>query len=472
MSQKGPVCNLPRRWYVLPAVLLCAISQAWLRGRDDVLPRLKVEPHGRFLQTESGEPFLYLGDTAWQLFHRLTLEEAEWYLRDRKEKGFTVIQVVVLAELGGLDTPNANGHLPLLDRDPALPNEPYFRHVDSVVAAAGRMGLYVGMLPTWGSYWKTSSPSRIFTPDKALAFGRFLGRRYADQPVIWILGGDNNVETDLERQVIESMALGLREGDRGSHLITYHPRGPGRSSEYFHQAPWLDFNMIQSSHAARDHDNGLYVEADRRLRPAKPTLDGEPRYEGLAVGFYLAGAHPAVRFDDADTRQAAYWAMLAGACGHTYGHNSIWQLWTPERPSVIWADIPWREALNHPGSFQMGLLRRLFEARPFHLLVPDPDLVVDGPTAAGARVRAARAGDGSFALFYTPRGEPFTVDRSRLGMRRIRESWYDPRYGNTYTILTADTVSFQTYTPPSTGRGFDWVLVLDDVDAGRPVPIR
>lgn len=76
---------------------------------------IQVTPNGRFLQRADGAPFFYLGDTAWQLFHRLTLAESTHYLTNRAAKGFTVIQAVALAELGGLDVPNANGDLPLLD---------------------------------------------------------------------------------------------------------------------------------------------------------------------------------------------------------------------------------------------------------------------------------------------------------------------------------------------------------------------
>jgi hypothetical protein len=36
----------------------------------DPLPKLKISENKRFLVTESGEPFFYLGDTAWELFHR------------------------------------------------------------------------------------------------------------------------------------------------------------------------------------------------------------------------------------------------------------------------------------------------------------------------------------------------------------------------------------------------------------------
>ena len=94
---------------------------------------LRVTPNRRTLEYDDGTPFFYLGDTAWQLFHRLDREQADRYLRNRAAKGFTVIQAVVLAELGGLEVPNANGDLPLVDKDPTRPNEAYFRHVDYIL---------------------------------------------------------------------------------------------------------------------------------------------------------------------------------------------------------------------------------------------------------------------------------------------------------------------------------------------------
>ena len=70
---------------------------------------LQVSANNRFLVKANGQPFFYLGDTAWELFHRLNREEADAYLQDRAGKGFTVIQAVVLAELNGLRDPNPYG---------------------------------------------------------------------------------------------------------------------------------------------------------------------------------------------------------------------------------------------------------------------------------------------------------------------------------------------------------------------------
>ena len=452
----------------LLAVTLATISPGDLVAASHPL---RVAAGGRHLVDADGRPFLYLADTAWQLFHRLTLEEAERYLNDRAEKGFTVVQAVVLG-LEGLDVPNAYGERGLLDNDPRRPNERYFAHVDQVVDRAAARGLTVAMLPTWGDVWhsRQNEPGpRVFDRENALDYARFVGRRYRDRPIVFVLGGDRNAETEDDRAIVRALAQGLRETAPG-HLITYHPRGPGRSSDVFHGDAWLDFDMIQSSHTGRGSEIGVNVEHDRALSPPKPTLDGEPRYEALIVDFYNHGSNPALRFDDSDVRMAAYRALLAGAAGHTYGNNNIWQMWTPGREPVLGADAPWDEALDHPGAFQMGHLRRLFESRPWAKLEPAQDLLA-GPNLPGAGfVRAALASDRSFAFVYTPRGEPVAVDQGRLGAVDVSSWWFDPRYGRAYPIHTGVGTAVQFFTPPSSGRGCDWVLVLDDAARGFGPP--
>ena len=120
---------------------------------------LRVSADRRHLETEHGERFYLLGDTAWELFHRLSREEASFYLKTRAEQGFNMIQAVVLAEFDGIRTANAYGRLPLKKNangvfDPTLPDlggdYSYFDHVEYILTEAERLGLYVGLLPTWG----------------------------------------------------------------------------------------------------------------------------------------------------------------------------------------------------------------------------------------------------------------------------------------------------------------------------------
>ncbi|MGD0577627.1 MAG: DUF4038 domain-containing protein, partial [Bryobacteraceae bacterium] len=245
----------------LGLTMMLAAQSADFRHGD-----LKVSENRRFLVYADGTPFFYLGDTAWELFHRLTREESDRYLENRRQKAFTVIQAVALAEFEGLAAANTDGDRPLLDNDPANPNEAYFRHVDDVVDLARAKDLFIGMLPTWGDkvvkMWGQGPV--IFNPTNARAYGLFLGRRYRDRPnIIWILGGDRPADGFVP--VWREMAAGLREGDGGRHLITYHPSGDSSSSKWLHNEPWLDFNMLQSSHAQRDKANYLMIAHDYNL---------------------------------------------------------------------------------------------------------------------------------------------------------------------------------------------------------------
>ena len=283
---------------------------------------LSVSPNRRFIANSDGSPFFYLGDTAWELFHRLNREDANRYLEDRAAKRFTVIQAVVISEFEGLEAPNAYGDLPLHDQDPARPNETYFRHVDWIVDRASELGMHIGMLPTWADKvgpmsWGTGP--EVFTVANAADYGRFLAERYKDAPIIWILGGDRNPASPEHVAIWRSMAEGLTAGDGGEHLRTFHPQGRSSSASFVHEEDWLDFNMIQSGHHELNGPNYQIIEADYSRVPAKPILDGEPCYEDHPVNWKPELGH----FSDWDARKAAYWSLFAGSCGHTYGANSI-----------------------------------------------------------------------------------------------------------------------------------------------------
>ena len=431
-----------------------------------------ISSSGRHIE-KNGEPFFYLGDTAWELLNRLTIDETKTYLQNRKKLGFTVVQTVILSQLSNLETPNTNGHVALNNKDPEQPNEAFFEHIDEVIRIADSMELTIGLLPTWGSYWSSLQPERrVFTPDNARKFGQFLGKRYKDDPVIWILGGDHDILNEEDRNIIEALAFGLRSQIGSDQLITFHPRGPGLSSEYFHQTDWLDFNMYQSSHGSKNHNNGLFAANDYALAPTKPTLDGEPRYENIPIGFYFEQSDSWHRFSDDDSRQAAYYSLFSGACGHTYGHNSVWQMYAPGRNPVIDAAVPWYEAIDYPGAHQMTHLYRLFTSRPWHLLKPDEDIILDhGTIGEMERVLALVSADQSYGFIYSAFGSPFTIDLRKFKGDRLDMIWFDPRLGISYKLQSnVDTKGIQTFTPPTNGSGNDWILIIEDHGKGWLMP--
>jgi hypothetical protein len=266
------------RIVTIAALVVCCISP---------FAQLRVSDNQRFLVTKEGKPFFWLGDTAWELFHRLSREEADMYLKDRADKGFTVIQAVALAELDGLHDPNAYGEIPLENDDPARPREAYFQHVDYIISKANDYGLHIALLPTWGDKIfkdKWGAGPEIFTVDNAKVYGRWLASRYKNKNnIIWVLGGDR-IPDDKAMAIWRSMAAGIAEGSGGHDeaLMTFHPQPngveDGGSSKYFHNDEWLDFNMLQTGHC-RENNIWDRIQVVYNRASAKPVLDGEPLYE-------------------------------------------------------------------------------------------------------------------------------------------------------------------------------------------------
>jgi hypothetical protein len=438
---------------------------------------LKVSENHRFLVREDGSPFFYLADTGWELFHRLDREGAQKYLRNRAAKGFTVIQAVVLAEFDGLHDPNAYGHTPLANDDPTKPNEEYFEHVDWIVDKAAELGLFVGMLPTWGDKWaagRGAGPA-VFNPENAKVYGRWLGARYKDKPIIWILGGDRKVETDAQKQTLRAMAAGLREGDGGAHLITFHPRGGSGSAEVFHDEEWLDFNMRQNGHAIEFTGRYDQTKVDYDRTPIKPVIDGEPVYEDHPVSFNAKQMGHSIA---ADVRRPLYWDLFQGACGHTYGHHSVWQMYEPggKRKPVNGPLMPWTEAIDQPGAAQMQHGRRLIESRPFLTRVPDDSILVPAevptsvPGAGTRRLVATRDADGTYAMVYAPVGRTFSVRMDKINGPKVKAWWFNPRNGEATAIGEFANTGTRAFTPPDKGEQVDWVLVLDDTARNYSAP--
>ena len=446
--------------------------------KENKLPLLRVSENRRYLETVDGEPFFWLGDTAWELFHRLNMADAATYLDCRAEQGFNVIQAVALAEHEGITVPNAYGQLPLNKNDqglydpslpackpgveetaePGMPEYTYWAHMDAIIKMAGERGLYIGLLPTWGDKYNVmwGKGPDVFTPENARQFGRWMGTRYANvSNIIWILGGDRPLKTRRHHAIITAMAEGIREGDGGKHLITFHPSGESSSSEYVHDETWLDFNMIQTGHGRQHLESWKFIGTDYERLPVKPTLDGEPRYEDHPVGFKPIQGF----FDAADVRQATWWSVLAGGCGVTYGHHSIWSMTTEPQ---TYFPLTWHQALRRPGASQMHHLKDLMLSRPMLERVPDQALIVSQYEGAG-HIQAARGKDHAF--LYTPLGLPIAVRLGVLDWKQVKASWFNPRTGSFEDIGVYDNQGERQFRPSMGGRGEDWVLVLDGIKA-------
>ncbi len=461
--------------------------------------QIQVSNNQRYLMTADGNPFFWLGDTDWELFHRLTREEAEEFLEIRKQQGFNVIHAVALAEFNGLRQPNRYGDLPLIDEDPTKlavtqgtnpANEEeydYWDHVDFIINRMADKGMYVGLLPTWGDkvtrMW--GEGPTVFNEANAEVYGASLANRYANNwNIIWILGGDRpalyktkvedkEVEVD-DRPIWRAMAKGIESVLGAKAFITYHPAGGSYStSEFIHNEPWLDMNAFQSGHGSREADAWNWVIRDLAMKPQKPTLDMEPCYEDHPVNPW-DGKWTRERgyFSAYDVRARIYRSVFSGACGVTYGHHQIWQFLNAElNPPINIGDtlIGWQKAAKAEGAYQMQHLKKLMLSRPYFSLVADQSMITsEKGTDYKDLLIASRDEKGTFGFLYLPQNKPVTVDLSKITGDKKSITWYDPRTGKSIKHKPVNSKKMVTLTPPK--EGTDWVLIIDDASLAYPDP--
>jgi enterochelin esterase-like enzyme len=449
------------------------------------LPRLGVSENKRFLVTADGRPFFWLGDTAWLLFQKLDREEVDKYFEDRAAKQFSVVLAHVLPWQHG--ETNVYGEAAFVGKDFTKPNEKYWKQADYVIDQAAAKGLYLAMLPMWArNYVERKGEPSLIDARAAYVYGKFLGARYGGKShVVWLLGGD---ALPKHHDVYDALAKGVTDGaggDAGKVLMSYHPPGgtyrpPATSSgEFYHDRPWLDFNLIQSGHEVWRF-NYEAIAADYARVPAKPTAEGEPNYEDHPVRHDKKNGV----FNDWHVRLKAYWSVFAGGFGFTYGANGVWQMDKAGEPPFLatHANLTWDQALDLPGARQVKHLRRLIESRPFLTRVPDDGTVLSSPPGEkAARVQVTRGRDRTWAMYYVSDGHAVTPNLANLKGPQFKAWWFSPRDGRTYDSAGRPTDQpFASLSNAEKGivldppgepqEGNDWVLVLDNAATGYPPP--
>jgi hypothetical protein len=455
--------------YIFFTAFVC-FAFAWQSN----LTRIKISSNHRYFTTGDNKPFFWLGDTGWLLFAKLNREEAEKYLETRRRQGFNVIQVMVLHTLAAK---NAYGDSALINKDVAAPkltpgsaisNEAqydYWDHVDWIVKRAAEKGIYIAMVPVWGANVKEGHVS----PLQAQKYATFLAKRYrAMANVVWMNGGDIHGNDSIK--VWKTIGNALRVNDK-THLITFHPFGRTQSSTWFHNEPWLDFNVFQSGHrnykqdtAKKDHrygeDNWRYAQADYALKPVKPTFDAEPSYERIPHGLHDTLEK---KWTDDDVRRYGYWSVFAGGCGYTYGNNDVMQMHKPEEKTGSYGSKEaWFNSMNDPGAKQMVYLKKLMLSRPYFERVPDQSLIA---AEQGERYNRLIGTKGkNYAFIYTYNGRNMQINASKFTSAKLKASWYNPRNGSITAIGIFIKKSVMSFNPPGEQKdGNDWVLILDAV---------
>lgn len=378
---------------------------------------IRISPNRRYFVDPAGSPVFWLGTTQWQIFREYTLDEARLIVEKSKATGFDFIQVMLLG-VGDGTKPNLHGEKPCHNDDPASPNEAYFRNVDAVLEIARQSDVAISMTVFHQRYRE-----RI-TIEKARGWARWLAQRYGRFPnLVWSM---TPRATGEFVPILRELAVGLKEGDGGAHLITFKPDPAPFSSSFIHNEDWLDFNCMQTWRSVEL----IYpmVTADYHLSPTKPVV--------MAEGAYESGAEYGFDVTPLWVRRQAYYSYLAGA-SHTYGHNDSWRV------------LPtWKQALDAPGASQLGLLKEIFLARSeWWELTPDQALFAEGSQTEGTVLNlAARHKDGRWVMAYLSAPASFSLRLDRLAAS-ADAFWIDPRTGVSQAagrFANAGVASFST----------------------------
>jgi len=185
-------------------------------------------------------------------------------------------------------------------------------------------------------------------------------------------------------------------------------------------------------------------------------MDAEPLYEDHPVCFNAKDLGISSAYD---VRKYAYLELLAGSFGHTYGCHDIWQMYSPERESVNGAHMNWKEALELPGAQQMKFIKQLFAEENMWNRIPDQSIIKENNLYPAEHIQAAR-GDG-WMMVYTAAGKRFTLNTANIKSTQLKGFWFNPRNGEKIEIKSSPGNGWNTFTPPSSGYGQDWILKIE-----------
>ena len=344
---------------------------------------LRVSQSRRYLEHIDGTPFFWLGDTWWKGFsRRISFDEFKVLAADRREKGFTLVQIVagLYPDEPPFDPRGNNEGGFAWEPEYARINPAYFDYADRRIRWLVKSELAPAIVSCWGYYLPLTGV------EKMKKHWRNLVARYGAYPVVWILAGEGVMpyylsahpgqDREEQRKGWTEIAKYLRSIDPYHHPITMHPNGSGR--EELADDGVLDFDMLQTGHGGWSNASrhiGLVTSSYSKTPPI-PVVVGEMDYEG----------HQQTNWQE--MQRYAFWStFMNGATGFTYGAGGIWEMNgtnEPHGPSpqgIVYETVPWNEAMHYPGSTQVGIGKKILSQQQWWRFEPHPDWVEPHGTA-------------------------------------------------------------------------------------------
>lgn len=321
------------------------------------MERLRISNNKRYFIKDSGEPFIWIADTAWTLPQRMKWDDVEYYMKKRKSQGFTVLQIVALDPERDVEMRNPAGEKALIGGDLSRPNEMYFRYLDWIIDKAEEYGLYILLLPVW---------------------------------------------------------------------------------------------------------------------------DGEPGYEAMPTCWPITDESS---FHDASVvRKRAYWSLLAGAFGYTYGHCNVWCTISEKEKNII-SKTDWFEAMSSTASGQIIYLHSAMEALELYRCSPCQEILLEQSEREepiDEHIQAAVVCGGTALCIYFPSGGKETLDIQMFDgeKQEFYGWWYNTRDGKFYTpefVICEEPVIYWTQdhklkvTAPEKELNHDWLFILQKEPGEKPI---
>jgi hypothetical protein len=417
---------------------------------------IKLSDNGYHLKYADGDPFFWLGDTAWNGPLLSSDEDWDTYLQDRVSKGFTVIQFIATHWRAGLS--DADGRLAFMGKEKIEINPKFYQRLDKKINVLNDYGLVAAPVLIWTC--TADDPGQILPDDQITLLAQYMVARYGSHHVIWILGGDGRYTAERAERWKKIGRIVF--GENPDRLATMHPGGRQWVGAEFRNENWFSFIGYQSGH--RMDESGLRWSSqgppaqDWMTEPHCPVINLEPNYE----------AHRN-RADDSDeifdahaVRRAAYWSLLVSPCaGVTYGAHGIWSWQSqPAEPLAhrgTGIAPKWSEALNLPGSADMKILKDFFLSLNWWELFPAQEMLIKqaGDDDPLKFVAVAKSENDTFAVVYTPSGGVLSL-RTSMIKSPAKAQWFNPRTGE-YVGSHEVIHQIMDFTAPDSQ---DWVLLI------------
>jgi len=172
-------------------------------------------------------------------------------------------------------------------------------------------------------------------------------------------------------------------------------------------------------------------------------------------------------------RRRAYWSLLSGAFGFTYGHACVWCS-VGERERNFMSPITWQEALGNAGADQMRHLRAFMESLQPMTAVPCQQIFVEGSRREGTLDTHAQAASAkNYVCIYLPAGGSAELDLSTVWKNSSVNIWYwDPRSGE-FSAPAGQSTTMEnghlTVKTPTEGEEQDWIILLTTESITAPI---